>query len=60
MHTTTGEVKGVCQMVYGGTGSIPVYDISRLSQVATYEVHVNNRFPELQVFAPGKSTAKNC
>ena len=52
MHNSTGEIKGICDMVKGGTGSVPVYNVSRLPQVAAaYEVHVNRRFKQLKEFA---------
>ena len=46
MHTTTGEVKSIADMLIGGTGSPPAYHTSRLGQQAEYEVHVNGRLKE--------------
>ena len=51
MHTGTGEMKGICDMVTGGTGGVPICDTSRLPHVAAYEVYVNKRFTQLKYLA---------
>ena len=56
MHCVYNELKAICDMICGGTGSPPAYDPKRLWQVADYEVHVNGRFHELQSYVSGKSS----
>ena len=40
MHTGTGELKALCDMLKGGTGKVAAYDIARLPFLAAYEVYI--------------------
>jgi len=47
MHVTYNEVKAICVMANGGTGSnAPIYSVGRLAEVARWELKYNNRWEE--------------